>query len=160
MAESITCQRGLITAGGDKEPGGGGQAAHSGMRGTGSSFGLCFFFLIRPCAAPFSRLMPMEDAPRWLAGCPRPSPPQRPRGWRMLGHAPVASVAGAAVAGSRWLLRGHVPTRGGPRARPGSPSRIPPAAHLLLPAPSSLPHLPRGSALCLAPATAAKRGRR
>lgn len=121
MAESITCQRGLITAGGDKEPGGGGQAAHSGMRGTGSSFGLFFFFLIRPCAAPFSRLMPMEDAPRWLAGCPRPSPPQRPRGWRMLGHAPVASVAGAAVAGSRWLLRGHVPTRGGTTGKAGEP---------------------------------------
>lgn len=40
-----------------------------------------FFFLIRPCAAPFSHLMPTEDASRWLAGCPRPSPPQRPRGW-------------------------------------------------------------------------------
>lgn len=41
MAESITCQRGLITASGDKEPGGGGQAVHSGVHGTGSSVFLC-----------------------------------------------------------------------------------------------------------------------
>lgn len=68
MAESITCQRGLITAGGDKEPGGGGQAVRSGERGTGSAL------FLRPRAAPFSRLMPMEDGSRRLVGCPRPSP--------------------------------------------------------------------------------------
>lgn len=59
MAESITCQRGLITAGGDKEPGGGGQAAHSGMRGTGSSFGLFFFFFNSPLRC--SLLSPNAD---------------------------------------------------------------------------------------------------
>lgn len=64
MAESITCQRGLVTAGGDKEPGGGGQAVHSGVRGTGSSL------FLHPGAAPFSRLKPMEDASRRLVGCP------------------------------------------------------------------------------------------
>ncbi|XP_009881913.1 PREDICTED: uncharacterized protein LOC104285184 [Charadrius vociferus] len=60
MAESITCQRGLITAGGDKEPGGGGQAVRSGVRGTGSSL------FLRPRAAAFSRLMPMKDGSRRL----------------------------------------------------------------------------------------------
>lgn len=68
MAESITCQRGLITAGGDKEPGGGGQAVRSGVCGMGS------LLFLRPRAAPFSCLMPMEDGLRRLAGCLRPSP--------------------------------------------------------------------------------------
>lgn len=65
MAESITCQRGLITAGRDKEPGGGGQAVRSGVRGTGGSL------FLRPRAAPCSRLVLMEDGSWRLAGCPR-----------------------------------------------------------------------------------------
>lgn len=48
MAESITSQRGLIPAGGDKEPGSGGQAVHGGVHGMGSSLFLC------RSATPFS----------------------------------------------------------------------------------------------------------
>lgn len=48
---------------------------------------------------------------------------QRPRGWRMLSRAPVTSVAGAAVAGSQRLPRGHVPP-GVTAGRAGE--RIPP----------------------------------
>ena len=113
MAESITCQRGLVTGGGAKEPGGGGQAVRSGVRGMSSSL------VLRPRAAPFSCSMPTEAGSWWLAGSPGQ---QQPWGWRMLGRSGWVPVA----------VPKQGATRGDSRAGLGTPSHTSSTRLLLL----------------------------